>query len=177
VGKPEIEILDPNRTIRLDRLSEGVWYWTVEAQTPEGAVINAQEPRRLEVLPIPLLPAPSDRKPVEGYRIGIEELKEVNVNFRWSAVQGANAYIFTLYQESDGGRRRITQIGPENRTSWVTDVKALGRGSFVWQVEAVNVGRKNAIEQRGTVEENRFVVDIPRAGPVQLLNESEVLPR
>jgi hypothetical protein len=175
-GQAEIEIIDPNRTIRLDRLGEGVWYWTVEAQTPEGTDITAQNPRQLRVLPIPLLPAPADRIPAEGYRVGIEELKRVNINFRWSAVQGANAYIFTLYQETDNGRRQITQIGPENRTSWTTDVKTLGRGNFVWRIEAVNVGRNNVIEQRGNQGENRFVVDIPRPGPVRIINESEAKP-
>jgi len=175
-GQAVIEITDPNRTIRIDRLDEGIWYWTVEAQTPEGVNISAQTPRQLQVLSIPLLPAPADRQPAEGYRIGIEELKKVNVNFKWSPVQGANAYIFTLYQEAGGGRRQITQIGPENRTSWTTEIKALGRGNFLWRVEAVNVGRNNTVEQRGAPAENRFVIDIPMAGPVKLINGSEVKP-
>jgi hypothetical protein len=172
-GKPEIEILDPNRTIRVDRLKEGVWYWTVEAKTPGGADITAQSPRRLQILPIPLLPAPANRLPAAGYRVGIEELKKITLNFKWSAVSGANAYIFTLYQEIDKGRRQITQTGPENSTSWTADIKTLGRGHFVWQVEAVNVGRNNIIEQRGMKEENRFVIDIPRPGPIQIIEEPE----
>jgi len=171
-GRAEIEILDPNRTIRIDRLDEGVWYWTVEAQTPEGVNITAQTPRQLRVLPIPLLPAPSGRQPAEGYRIGIQELKQININFRWSAVQGANNYIFTLYQETNGRRRQITQIGPENRTTWSTEIKTLGRGNFIWRIEAVNVGRNNVIEQHGSPAENRFVIDIPPAGPVKIINKS-----
>ncbi|MDR0487583.1 MAG: FecR family protein [Treponema sp.] len=173
-GQPEVEILDPNRTIRLDRLEEGTWYWTVEAQTPGGLDISAQTARQLRVLPIPLLPVPQDRLPATGQHIGIEELKKVNIDFRWSAVEGANAYIFTLYQEADRSRRQITQIGPENRTAWATDVKTLGRGNFVWQVEAVNIGRNNVIEQWGRPGENFFVIDIPRPGPVRIINESEL---
>ena len=172
-GKPEIEILDPNRIVRVDRLKEGVWYWTVEAKTPKGADITAQSPRSLRVLPIPLLAAPADRLPAERYRVGIEELKKVTLNFKWSAVSGANAYIFTLYQETDKGRRQITQTGPENRTLWTADIKTLGRGNFIWQVEAVNVGQNNVIEQRGVKEEKRFVIDIPRPGPVQIIEEPE----
>jgi hypothetical protein len=174
-GQAAIEILDPNRTIRLDRLEEGAWYWTVEAQTPEGVDITAQNPRQLRVLPIPLLPAPENRLPVTGQRIGVEELKKVSVDFRWSAVAGANGYFFTLYQETGGERKQITQIGPENRTSWTTDVKTLGRGNFVWRVEAVNVGRNDIIEQRGRPGENSFVVDIPRPAPIRRINGSEVL--
>jgi hypothetical protein len=175
-GRPAVEILDPNRTIRLDRLEEGTWYWTVEAQTSGGVDITAQMPRQLRVLPIPLLPAPTNLLPAAGQRIGIEELKKVNIDFSWSAAAGANAYIFTLYQENGSNRRQITQIGPENRTSWTTDVKALGRGNFVWQVEAVNVGRNNVIEQRGRPGQNSFVIDIPRPGPVRLINSSEGSP-
>jgi hypothetical protein len=176
IGKPETEILDPNRTIRVDRLEEGVWYWTVEAQTPEGLNISAQTPSRLRVLPVPLLPAPSDRRPAEGYRIGLEEVKKVTIEFKWSQVQGANAYIFTLYQETGGGRRQITQTGPENLTSWTTDVKTLGRGNFLWRVEAVYVGSNNVIEQHGNPAESRFVVDIPRAGPVKIIDGPEDWP-
>jgi hypothetical protein len=175
-GQAVIEITDPNRTIRVDRLEEGIWYWTVEAQTPEGVNITAQTPRQLRVLPVPLLPASSGRQPVEGYRIGIEELKQNDINFRWSAVQGANSYIFTLYQETDSGRRQITQIGPENRSSWSTEIKTLGRGNFIWRVEAVSVGRSNVIEQRGSPAESRFVIDIPLAGPVMIISGPGVKP-
>jgi len=173
-GQAAVEIPDPNRTIRIDRLEEGVWYWTVEAQTPEGLDITAQSPHQLRVLPIPRLPAPENRQPAAGQRIGIEELKTGSINFRCSTVSGANAYIFTIYQEAPGGRMQIIQIGPENRTSWAAEIKTLGRGNFVWQAEAVNVGRNGVIEQRGNPGENNFVIDIPRAGPVKIINESEV---
>ncbi|MDR0455904.1 MAG: FecR family protein [Treponema sp.] len=172
-GRPAVEIMDPNRTIRLDRLGEGTWYWTVEAQTPEGVDISAQRPRQLRVLPIPLLPAPGNRLPAEGQRIGIEELRRVNLEFTCAAVRDANGYIFTLYQEADGGRRQITQIGPENRTNWRIDVKTLGRGNFVWRVEAVSTGQNGVIEQRGRVGESSFIVDIPRPGPVQIMEDTE----
>ena len=175
-GQAVIEIPDPNRTLRIDRLEEGVWYWTVEAQTSEGVNITAQTPRQLRVLPIPLLPAPADRQPAEGYRIGIEELKETYINFRWSQVRGANAYIFTLYQETNNERRQITQKGPENSTSWSTDIKTLGRGNFIWRIEAVNLGNNNVIEQRGSPAESRFVIDIPLAGPVKIINGPGVKP-
>jgi hypothetical protein len=170
-GQPAVEIIDPNRVIRLDRLEEGTWYWTVVAQTPAGFDISAQTPRQLRVLPIPLLAVPENRQPAKGQYVGIEELRKGDIDFSWSAAAGANAYIFTLYQETDKGRRQITQIGPENRTSWTTDLKTLGRGNFVWRVEAVNIGRNNVIEQRGRTEDNSFVVDIPRPGPVQIINE------
>jgi hypothetical protein len=169
-GPPAIEIRDPNRTVRIDRLEEGTWYWTVAAQTPGGFDISAERPRQLQVMPIPVLPAPQNRLPVDGQHIGIEELKKVNIDFSWAAAEGANAYIFTLYQETGNGRRQIARMGPENRNSWTADIKTLGRGNFIWQVEAVNIGRNNVIEQRGRAGENSFVVDIPRPGPVRIIN-------
>ncbi|WP_461256703.1 hypothetical protein, partial [Treponema sp. R80B11-R83G3] len=89
-------------------------------------------------------------------------------NFRWSAVTGANAYLFTIYQETGTTRRLVTQIGPENRTQWSTEIKTLGRGNFIWRVEAVNMGKDNVIDRHGEPGENRFIVDIPKAGQVQI---------
>jgi hypothetical protein len=167
--RPEVEMQNPGQTVRLDRLPEGTWYWTVEAEAADGTAIRGT-PRVIQVLPIPLLPAPSGRAPADGYRIGIKELQpQWNIAFRWSAVQGANAYIFTLYQEAAGGRKQIIRREPENRTSWtLEDLSLLDNGTFIWQVEAVNIGRNNAVEQRGRAGENSFIMDVPLPGPVQL---------
>ena len=145
-------------------------------EEPAPAPVRPQTPSQPQVLPIPFLTAPSERQPAEGYRIGIEELKKVTVNFRWSAVRGANGYILTIYKEANGERRQITQMGPENRTSWSMEIKTLGRGNFIWRIEAVNVGRNNIIEQHGTPAESRFVIDIPPAGPVKIISGSRVTP-
>jgi hypothetical protein len=173
-GRPETEIPNPGRTINLE-LGEGLWYWTVETEDPEG-LVSAAAPLRLEVLPIPLLPAPGGRLPANRSRIGIAELQSrQNIVFRWAAVQGANAYIFTLYQQTASGRRQIIRRPAENRTSWtLDDLSALDRGTFVWQVEAVNQGRNNAIEQRGRIEENTFVIDFPLPGPVRIIEDTGI---
>ena len=146
------------------------------APTPVPAPKPApsQTPSQPKVPPIPFLAAPSNRLPAEGYLIGIEELKKTNINFSWSQVQGANGYILTIYKEANGERRQILQMGPENRTSWSTDIKTLGRGNFIWRIEAVNVGENNVIEQHGNPAESRFAVDIPRPGPVKIIDGSEV---
>ena len=169
-GRPITEISNPDSTVRLDRLDEGTWYWTVEAQSADGLSVSAMEPRQLRVLPIPLLPAPGNRLPAAGSRIGIDELRtQRNIVFRWAAVPGANAYIFTLYEQTRSGRRQIISTSPENRTSWTLEnISELDRGTFVWQVEAVNRGRNNVIEQRGRIGENSFILDVPHPGPVRL---------
>jgi len=125
---------------------------------------------------VPLLAAPSNRRPAEGYLIDMEELKKADINFSWSQVRGANGYILTIYKEANGERRQIMQMGPENRTSWSMDIKTLGRGNFIWRVEAVNVGLNNVIEQYGNPAENRFIINIPRAGPVKIIKGLEAAP-
>jgi hypothetical protein len=146
-----------------DRLIPGEY--EVYVRNPGGF-----ETRGGTVIVIYLLPAPLYLLPVGGYRIGIDELKtQAYIAFSWWAVQGANAYIFTLYEQTVNGLRQIVQRPPENRTSWTLEnVSTLGRGTFIWQVEAVNRGASGAIEQRGRIGEGLFIIDIPRPGRIQM---------
>jgi hypothetical protein len=166
-GRPVAEIINPDRTVRLNRLEPGDYYWTVEVRGPDG-IISAATPRQLQITAIPLLPAPGNLRPAGGSRIGIEQLKQSNrIVFSWSAVQGANAYIFTLYEQTGTGRRQIIRRPPQTRTSWTLDNLApLGRGAFVWQVEAVNRNSASVIEQRGRIGEGTFTLDVPAPGTV-----------
>jgi hypothetical protein len=140
-------------------------------QTPPRQTTPRQtSPRQPEpVKELPLLPAPQNLQPPEKHRIGIVEIKtQTNIVFSWSPVQGANAYIVTLYEESPNGRRIIIQRPPENSTSWTLEnLTTLGRGTFVWQVEAVNRSSATVIVQRGRIGEATFIIDIPRPGQIQ----------
>ena len=160
IGIPEVEIADPpNHTVRLETLEQGRWYWTVQAVGTNGLVTTA-EIWLLEVLPIPVLPAPENLQPVQGYRIGIEQLEnQGTMAFNWEAVPGANAYFFTLYHQTSNGRRLIQRSVAAAGTSWtLNDISVLDYGTFVWQVEAVHLAENNAIEQRGVISENSFVI-------------------
>jgi hypothetical protein len=115
------------------------------------------------------LPVPGNRRPANGQRIGVEELRtQRNIVFSWSAVQGANGYIVTLYQETNGKRQKITGTDqPIIRTSWTLDNLALlDRGNFIWQVEAVYTSG-GRITRRSNPGENTFMIDIPRPGQVR----------
>jgi hypothetical protein len=168
-GQPVREINNPGTTIRVNNLSEGVYYWTIEARSSDG-LVSVAEPRQLRVTAIPLLPEPANLQPSRGQRIGIEELKtQTDIVFSWSAVQGANAYIFTLYEETGNGRQQIVRRQPENRINWTLEnFGILGRGTFVWQVEAVNRNSSSVIEQRGRVGESTFILDVPTPGQVHI---------
>jgi hypothetical protein len=114
-------------------------------------------------------PPPENRQPANGYIIGIEELKtRRNIVFRWSSVQGANAYIFILYEQSANGRREINRVTVTNPTWTLENINALERGSFVWQVEAVSRNSDGAVIRRGTTAENTFTMNIPAPLPVQI---------
>jgi len=165
-GQPAVSIQNPGRTVRVDRLGVGTWYWTVELQTADGTF--SAQPRRLVVQPIPLLPAPQNMLPATNTVFGYEDLRSLsNIVFSWSAVQGANAYIFTLYQQTPSGRRQIVRSTGSGTGYTLTDLSLLDRGTFVWQVEAVNT-RDGAVEQTGTAGESVFVLDFQTPLPVQI---------
>ena len=140
-----------------------------EIPPPLSSPVTEQQPGP-PADPAPVLPAPLNRLPPAGYRIGIEQLKESDrIVFSWSAVTGANAYIFTLYQNTGNGRRQIIQVPPENRLNWALEnIAALGNGTFTWQVEAVNRNSTGTIEERGRIGENSFIIDIPWPGTVRI---------
>jgi hypothetical protein len=111
------------------------------------------------------LPAVTERRPENGCRIGPDQIRQSrSLTFSWKETPGANGYIFTLREDSG---RVIFSSGPRPETSCTLDLRLAGRGTFLWQVEAV---RQNGgiIEQRGTAAENRFTVDIPLPGNPRL---------
>ncbi|MDR1869375.1 MAG: hypothetical protein LBQ82_05275 [Treponema sp.] len=139
----------------------------VLAETPP-APAPTSPPRQAQAAP-PLLPVPANRVPANNYRIGIEQLKtQRNLIFRWTAVQGANAYILTLYEQAGDGRRQINRVTVTNPAWTLENVNALGRGTFVWQIEAVSRNSGGTITRRGTAGENTFTMDIPLPAPVQM---------
>ena len=168
-GRPAREITNPNRVIRIDRITEGTWYWTVELQTSSGLIASAP-PRRFQVQPIPLLPSPRNLQPVTGTSFGLQDFRsQRTIVFDWSEVRGANAYIFTLYQQVSTKRRQIVRETINSGTGYtLTDLRLLDKGAFVWQVEAVNIGRANTIEQRGAAGESTFIIDFPSSAPLQM---------
>jgi len=169
-GRAAVEIKNPGRTVRVDSLGEGVWYWNVEVRTADGSVVTARAARQIQVLPIPLLQPPKNITPRTKQRYGLEDLRPLkNIVFEWKTVKGANAYIFSLYQQMEKGRRQIIGETQSAKTSFVlNDLKVLENGTFIWQVEAVITGPKGVIEQRGRAGEFVFILDFPPPEPVKI---------
>jgi len=120
--------------------------------------------------PVTLLPAPQNLRPVNRTVFDFEGLRsQRSIPFSWSAVNEANAYIFTLYQQGTSGRRQIIRTTISGDTRYVLEnLRLLDKGTFVWQVEAVTMGRGNNIERRGRVAEAVFVLDFDSPLPVQI---------
>jgi len=116
-----------------------------------------------------LFPAPGNRLPSSGYRIDAEQLRQKReINFSWSAVQGANSYILTIYRQSSPRRVQVFQADRINSVNYTFDkFELLDSGTFIWQVEAVYYNRNGKIERRGRPGENTFVLNVPRPGRVQ----------
>jgi hypothetical protein len=109
-------------------------------------------------------------RPATGAVYGLDDLQNrQSIVFNWSAVQGANAYIFTLFQQTTAGRRQLTRTNPiRNTTYTLENLRILDNGSFLWQVEPVSLNSRNVIERRGNTAESAFVLNFPPPEPVHI---------
>ncbi|MCL2411355.1 MAG: hypothetical protein FWC97_06895, partial [Treponema sp.] len=134
-------------------------------EPPPPSTSPLLEPTTLASTPTPVqeITTPANRLPITGTRIGIERLRvQQYIDFSWNAVPGANAYIFTLFEQTGTARRQIIRSQHENRTSFRLDnLSVLSNGIFVWQVEAVSIGHNGSIDQLSSPGENILVIDIP----------------
>jgi len=168
-----------SQTVSLPRLSEGDYYWTIQAETVDGFDISAAAPFRFRVLPVPLLPVPQNRIPADRHVIDPEQLRaSSSVTFSWNAAPGANGYILTIFQGSGAARTTMTQTPILNKTTYtVDDIRQLGRGDFFWQVEALYVMNSGSIEQHGRLQENRFTIDIPAPQQIRTVDPGALYGR
>jgi hypothetical protein len=159
------ELLDTNNPMLtealLPRLSAGTYYWTIRAETAEGFDISAVSPSSFTVAPVPLLPAPANLQPAANRVFDTGALRESRrLSLSWNAVANANAYRLSVSREGAGAP--FISVEALRRTSYVIeDLIALGSGAYVWRVEALGIAADGAVEQRGTVAQRRFVVDLP----------------
>jgi hypothetical protein len=164
--EPVVVIDDPPERIRLPRLREGEYYWTIRAETEGGYDISAEGVRLIRVRAMPLLPEAGERQPRDGTVITGAHLRQNrSISFSWNAVPGATGYFFTLEHEETG--RTLIQEGPVTKTTFaLEDLTILDRGTFIWRVEAVLIDPirerredDGGIIQRGKIGENWFRIE------------------
>jgi len=146
--------------------------WFIAEIPPEIIAVSESitaEQVVLQEAPI-LLPAPRILQPVRGRRFTMNDLQnQRSINFSWQPVTGANAYILTIYQQTNFGRRQIFRTQPLRSPNYsLEDLRILDNGTFIWQVESVNRGQNNVIEQRGNMAESTFIMDIILPGMIQV---------
>jgi hypothetical protein len=171
MSDPKAIVMDAGsgaRSMAFPALSEGIWYWTVRADTAVNQGVTPGDPWWFTVLPIPLLPAPEVVQPGDEVVIGIIQLtQDKNITFRWNEVPGANTYIFNLYREGEPHVLILTGPSDASTTFVLDDLTLLDEAVYVWQVEAVYRNRSGVIEQRGAIEQHRFAIEIQRSNTLR----------
>jgi hypothetical protein len=175
ISDPKAIILDAGRSARamaFPSLTEGIWYWTIRADTSDGRGVNPGNSSWFTVLPIPPLPSPGQTMPVNNSVITLAQLtRDRKITFAWDEVNGANAYIFTLFGDGEQPRVLLTNA-PDMRTSFVLEnLNLLDQDSYLWQVEAVYRNRTGVLEQRGIAERHPFTIDIQPTGDLQVVDQ------
>jgi len=165
-----ILVQNPGKSVSVNRLDAGTWYWNIEAQTANGFTVRAIENGILQITEISNLPAAQNLQPVRERRFTMSDLQtQRSINFSWQTVNGANAYILTIFQQTAGGRRQILQTQPLTSVSYSLDnLRILDNGTFFWQVEAVNRRQNGTIDQRGNIAESSFVMDLIIQNTIQV---------
>jgi hypothetical protein len=106
--------------------------------------------------------APRATFPPDNYVYNAERLQGISaITFRWDPLDGAAAYNFTL---SGVNGARILGQRVSDTSFALSDLSVLSRGSFIWQVEALD----RSGTRLGTAARSRFTVDLPEIQRTQL---------
>ena len=168
---PRSIVRNVNETsVTFPSLSEGVWYWIIRGDTSELRGTTPGDPFWFNVLPIPLLPVPHPVQPESKSIIGLAQLtRDRNITFQWNSVEGANAYIFSLYQD-DTTPKLLFTAPPQTALSYIFEnLSIFGNGDYFWQIEAVYRDRNGVIEQRGGTGQYPFSIEIQRSANLRTI--------
>jgi hypothetical protein len=162
-SSPVLDVTNPSRAVPLPALREGLYYWTVKAETQGGVNISPAQSSSFRVGAIALLRAVSLQTPRAGWTLTPEILRTSReIRFGWSASQAANGYVLSIYRPQDRARStpvyRSQVLRQPNMT--FNELTLLDAGEFIWAVEPVFTNQAGTIEQRGESREASFTVNI-----------------
>ncbi len=152
-----MRIKNPTRSIKLDPLNEGSYYWTVIARTTGGVDISAAQPRQITVLPLDLLPSVTNMVPLQNIVLSNSDLRKGYIDFSWDKVANADEYHFVLYDQNNEIVWE-TMLGNASNVHF-DQISLLDRGTFTWTVEARRQ-LPNKTVQKGIVATSTFTIDI-----------------
>ncbi|MDR0599492.1 MAG: hypothetical protein LBG84_05345 [Treponema sp.] len=125
------------------------------------------EPRP-EPPPPPPLAAPGGLVPNNAVFTPAELVTMEQLEFTWNPVEGADAYLLTLFQRTqDGSTKRILRTGPLKWTTQKVDLRRLDEGTFEWSLEAVHLLPDGTVDRHGNPAEGVFTIKLP---PVEELD-------
>jgi len=163
-----LNIENPKTELKMPRLYEGRYFWTVSARTGDDLDISAVEPNTFTVGAIPRLPAVQNPRPLNGTVVNKDYLaKSRAIVFSWDAVRGATQYEFRLVRIGQQKAVLERTVAADSRRLELKDLTVLAQGQYEWTVEAQST-YEGSLFQSGIVTASRFSIDLPKVSAPQL---------
>jgi hypothetical protein len=140
--------------------------------TPPVVVQDTDTPEITELPDYTLLPVPQNIYPADLHTVTAEQIRASrDLSFSWNEVQGANGYVLTVSRKNGNELTTVMTTQVLSKASYtIEDIRLLGRGSFLWHVEAVNVMEDGSVEHHGQLVENRLIIDIPEPRQIRTVD-------
>jgi hypothetical protein len=132
-------------------LSEGMWYWRIQAKGTGGMAFETQS-RAFTV--VPALPAPALLNPISNRRVVIRENEPAA--FSWGASEGAEYYQFRLYHREN--RNDPIYDNLVERTIQSLSMDSYPDGSYYWTVQGFAQESSRNTRRTGLLSEDAFII-------------------
>ncbi|MDR3334269.1 MAG: FecR family protein [Treponema sp.] len=166
-GEAVLEVRDPGRSILLPKLTEGTYYWTIQAETPDGLDISAAQPATFQVLPARASPVNLE-SPAAGHRFTGLEMVRRTATLRWSSTETVGKSRFILSRNANPLQGETIMDVPDPGRSVL--LPKLTEGTYYWTIQAETVDgldispAQPASFQVLPVETSAISLDFPEAG-------------
>lgn len=122
----------------LGKLSSGLYEWTVNAKTEDELDISATFPHRFTVEEIPPFEAPEKAVTEGGGYFDAAYLRQSPfIDFKWSAVNRAEAYVLEIMDKKGKTLHREVLEGNDITSYQFKELSKLSKGKFNWKLRAV----------------------------------------
>lgn len=160
VVNPIMKVKNPKKEVQLDRLQQGTYYWTIQAETSDNLDISAENPQVFYVTKIPPLNDITETTPENDAIFDVNYLRNnQKIDFSWNKIPSAEKYQFTI---RDKNNKIIVDILTQDTKFTLDDIGVLDRGNFTWTIQAQNFFDKVLFQSSKTVSSD-FIIDLPEA--------------
>jgi hypothetical protein len=160
-----MDIANPALSIPMPQLAEGTYSWTLEAETPDGIDISAEQVMRFQVMPLSRI---SLDAPQEGAAFaGLDALRRP-ATLRWSSREAVGRARLIISQNPDHSRG-IPVLDMRDPGMSVTLPK-LRAGTYYWTIQAET---EDGIDISPARSVSFQVLPIPRLPVVQIVQPAQ----